>query len=117
MKLNPFSLSFSHDRKELEQEFFRDYFDNYLSLFRVCHFYSIFFNGMFGITDALASGGSDSAPGLCPGKYLELSAADTGRGMDPETIGQIFDPYFFYNQSPGQGSGCCPSLPGEPDGE
>jgi two-component system cell cycle sensor histidine kinase/response regulator CckA len=33
-------------------------------------------------------------PELNPGSYLKLTVADTGHGMEPETIERIFDPYF-----------------------
>ena len=31
---------------------------------------------------------------LIPGTYIKLSVIDTGEGIDPETMGRIFDPYF-----------------------
>jgi signal transduction histidine kinase/DNA-binding response OmpR family regulator len=33
-------------------------------------------------------------PDLNPGKYVKLSVEDTGCGIDPEIINQVFDPYF-----------------------
>jgi PAS domain S-box-containing protein len=33
-------------------------------------------------------------PGLCPGRYLKLTVADTGCGIPPEFLDRIFDPYF-----------------------
>ena len=33
-------------------------------------------------------------PGLEPGPYVQLAAADTGIGMSPETIERIFEPFF-----------------------
>ncbi|MBI9075218.1 MAG: PAS domain S-box protein [Desulfatibacillum sp.] len=35
---------------------------------------------------------------------VRLMVTDTGRGMDPKTLGQIFDPYFT-TMEPGQGTG------------
>lgn len=32
--------------------------------------------------------------GLAPGKYVRLSVKDTGKGIRPEILGRIFDPYF-----------------------
>jgi PAS domain S-box-containing protein len=33
-------------------------------------------------------------PGLQPGDYVEMSIADTGTGMDSETLSKIFEPFF-----------------------
>ncbi len=41
---------------------------------------------------------------LQPGRYLRLSVADSGHGMDEETIGRIFDPYFT-TKTVGKGTG------------
>ena len=43
-------------------------------------------------------------PGMNPGHYLKLSIADTGCGIPPETINQIFDPYFTTKPA-GEGTG------------
>ncbi len=45
-----------------------------------------------------------ACPDLNPGDYLKLSVSDTGHGMDPETLRQIFDPYFT-TKEPGEGTG------------
>jgi len=41
---------------------------------------------------------------LQPGTYVQLSVADNGRGMDRETLDQIFDPYFSA-RAPRRGAG------------
>ena len=41
---------------------------------------------------------------LPPGDYLRLSVADTGHGMDSQTLAQVFDP-FFTTKPVGHGSG------------
>ncbi len=38
------------------------------------------------------------------GRYVELSVADSGRGIEPELLERIFDP-FFTTKAPGKGSG------------
>ena len=43
-------------------------------------------------------------PELFPGKYIKLVVADSGHGMDKETISRIFDPYFT-TKSSGEGTG------------
>ena len=41
---------------------------------------------------------------LNPGKYLRLSVSDSGRGINPELIERIFDPYFSTKET-GEGTG------------
>ncbi len=53
MNLNPISLSFTGEQGHLEEQFLKDYFQKYLLLFRVCHFFSIFFFGIFAVVDSL----------------------------------------------------------------
>jgi CheY-like chemotaxis protein len=42
--------------------------------------------------------------GLIPGPYLRLSVSDTGSGISPDIIGNIFEPYFT-TKTPGEGTG------------
>jgi len=42
--------------------------------------------------------------GLKPGRYLNLTIADTGQGMPPEVLDQIFDP-FYTTKERGEGTG------------
>jgi DNA-binding response OmpR family regulator len=47
--------------------------------------------------------------GLVPGKYIKLVVADTGHGIDPNIMDQIFDPYFTTKEV-GKGTGMGLSL-------
>lgn len=38
---------------------------------------------------------------LSPGKYLRFSVTDTGKGISPENLNKIFDPYFSTKESEG----------------
>lgn len=42
--------------------------------------------------------------GLAPGKYIEISITDNGRGIPPNLINRVFDP-FYTTKEIGQGSG------------
>jgi len=42
----------------------------------------------------LVPGAVDPNGSLSPGTYVKISIQDSGRGMDQETLDQIFDPYF-----------------------
>jgi PAS domain S-box-containing protein len=45
-----------------------------------------------------------AACGLKPGPYVRLEVADSGKGMDPETLTRIFEP-FYTTKQPGHGTG------------
>jgi len=42
--------------------------------------------------------------GLTPGHYLRLTVGDTGHGIEPGILDQVFDP-FFSTKGPGEGTG------------
>ncbi|MBU1711073.1 MAG: response regulator [Proteobacteria bacterium] len=44
------------------------------------------------------------APELTPGKYIQLTVTDTGKGMDEPTLKRIFEPYFT-TKDPDKGTG------------
>ncbi|MCP4119233.1 MAG: PAS domain S-box protein [Desulfobacteraceae bacterium] len=47
---------------------------------------------------------SNLFPDLSPGPYVQLTVADTGGGMDENTVEKIFNPYFT-TKEPGEGTG------------
>ncbi len=63
--------------------------------------------GVLGVTLAEMEVNSDNLVShldLNPGSYLMLSVSDTGHGIDPMVIEQIFNPYFT-TKAPGEGTG------------
>jgi nitrogen-specific signal transduction histidine kinase/ActR/RegA family two-component response regulator len=58
--------------------------------------------GIIRITLQNAEVTAGSLPGLAAGRFLKLSIADNGQGINPEHLPRIFDPYFTTKQ---QGSG------------
>ena len=52
----------------------------------------------------VADGACTSCRHVIHGRHVELSVADTGRGIEPELLERIFDP-FFTTKAPGKGSG------------
>ena len=54
--------------------------------------------------EAVAAGAAPHPAGLRPGRYVRLSAADTGTGMDAETLARAAEP-FFTTKPEGKGTG------------
>jgi hypothetical protein len=50
------------------------------------------------------AGHAEQRPGLTPGRYCLLTVADTGTGMDAETLEHVFEP-FFSTKPPDRGTG------------
>jgi PAS domain S-box-containing protein len=73
-------------------------------------------NMVINARDAMPNGGTlaisarkaDRAPGpsglAAPGPFVAISIADSGLGMDADTVGRIFEP-FFTTKEPGKGTG------------
>jgi CheY-like chemotaxis protein len=59
---------------------------------------------VLGLANCRSEPGSTADAGLPPGEYVQLSLADTGRGMAPEVARRAIDPFFTTKQA-GQGSG------------
>ncbi len=57
-------------------------------------------------SDAISLSATDaSAIGLAANDYLTLSVSDTGKGIEPEVVSKIFDPFFSTKGTGGTGLG------------
>jgi two-component system cell cycle sensor histidine kinase/response regulator CckA len=61
--------------------------------------------GVIAIRTANTELRADTWPPLPPGRYVKLQIADTGIGMDTETQGRIFQPFFTTKERGGTGLG------------
>jgi signal transduction histidine kinase len=61
--------------------------------------------GSIGIRTANMELGADSWHRLPPGRYIMPEVSDNGAGMDPETLRQIFQPFFTTKNRGGTGPG------------
>ena len=56
------------------------------------------------LKETTINSGAASGLGISPGPYFELTVRDNGKGMQPEIIDRIFEPYFTTKEK-GQGTG------------
>lgn len=57
-----------------------------------------------GTADVVLNSADVRGQEITPGKYVAISAADTGTGMPPEVVAHVFEP-FFTTKPQGQGTG------------
>ena len=85
------------DTSQIEQTLLNMYINAWQAMEKGGHLYIETRNITLNNNDAISYG-------LTGGKYVRISIADTGTGMDEETIGKIFDP-FFTTKEIGVGTG------------